>query len=105
MATIKIKLLPSELSMDFHRFQFKDVADAIASLWLYTKKYAVVATYESEIIGQWGAEQAFDLTNNPSRQEEREVRYGRHRSISVGDIVEVGGVDYLCLPAGWVVII
>ena len=42
-----------------------------------------------------------DLTNNPSRQEEREVRYGNHRSVSVGDIVEVDGVNYLCLPNGW----
>lgn len=57
------------------------------------------------------AEECFDLTNNPGRQEERERRYGRGRSVSVGDIIEVhedrpGGEPcrvsaYLCMSFGW----
>lgn len=47
------------------------------------------------------AEEVFDLTNNPSRQAEREDLYGRHRSVSVGDIVNVDGVDWLCASFGW----
>jgi hypothetical protein len=47
------------------------------------------------------AEEMFDLTNNPSRQAEREQVYGRQRSISVGDIVEVNGVNFLCASMGW----
>lgn len=102
MATITVKHLPIAESMEFQsRFQFKKTADMIAGFWLHVNKYIEVASYESKITGQWGAEQAFDLTNNPSRQEEREVRYGNHRSVSVGDIVEVDGVNYLCLPNGW----
>ncbi|HEX8605111.1 MAG TPA: hypothetical protein VF774_20875 [Pseudoduganella sp.] len=36
------------------------------------------------------ADELFDLTNNPGRQQEREQKYGRGRSLSVGDIVKVG---------------
>lgn len=47
------------------------------------------------------ADECFDLTNNPIRQAEREARYGRGRSVSVGDIVEAGDVAMLCMPSGW----
>jgi hypothetical protein len=46
-------------------------------------------------------EYAFDVTNNPSRQEEREAVYGRGRSVSVGDVVSVNGTAYLCDNFGW----
>ena len=48
------------------------------------------------------AEEIFDLTNNPGRQAEREELYGRHRSVSVGDIVTIDGVDMLCASVGWI---
>lgn len=51
--------------------------------------------------GEKAAEEMFDLTNNPGRQEEREERYGRGRSVSVGDIVSSGGNSYLCMSRGW----
>ena len=48
------------------------------------------------------AEEMFDLTNNPSRQEEREQKYGRGRSLSVGDIVCLTtGEMYVCCSFGW----
>lgn len=46
-------------------------------------------------------EEAFDLTNNPCRQDERDQSYGRGRSLSVGDLVVVDGVSYLCDSMGW----
>ncbi|MCC7546017.1 MAG: hypothetical protein IT506_11070 [Aquabacterium sp.] len=46
-------------------------------------------------------EEVFDLTNNPGRQRERLLAYGRERSVSVGDLVGVNGVFYLCKPIGW----
>ena len=52
--------------------------------------------------GEAAAEELFDLTNNPSRQAERERVYGRARSISVGDIVEVDGRNWLCASQGWI---
>jgi hypothetical protein len=47
------------------------------------------------------AEEMFDLTNNPSRQEEREDKYGRGPSLSSGDVVEFEGVRMLCMSMGW----
>lgn len=54
-------------------------------------------THTVEII----ADEMFDLTNNPSRQDEREEAYGRGRSLSVGDIVEADGKKLLCCSFGW----
>jgi len=47
------------------------------------------------------ADEVFDLTNNPDRQDEREKRYGNGRSLSVGDIVEADGKKLLCCSFGW----
>ena len=47
------------------------------------------------------ADEMFDLTNNPARQDEREESYGRGRSLSVGDIVEAYGKKLLCCSFGW----
>lgn len=57
-------------------------------------------------ISKDAAEEAFDLTNNPARQDEREAVYGTGRSLSVGDVVEVYNPDFsieqwLCCPMGW----
>lgn len=59
---------------------------------------------ETAYTGEEAAEEMFDLTNNPSRQEEREKLYGRGRSVSVGDVVSVNGIDYVCDSFGWAVI-
>jgi tartrate dehydratase beta subunit/fumarate hydratase class I family protein len=42
------------------------------------------------------------LANNPYHQAERERTYGRSRSLSVGDVVQINGDLYLCRPTGWV---
>lgn len=47
------------------------------------------------------AEEAFDLTNNPCRQDERVETYGRGRSVSTGDILVVGEEQWLCCSSGW----
>jgi hypothetical protein len=55
--------------------------------------------------GEDAAEEAFDLTNNPWRQEDRvKVGWLNRRSLSVGDIVEVIDVRkerFLCCSFGW----
>lgn len=58
-------------------------------------------TINTTKVGAQAAEEMFDLTNNPSRQDEREELYGRGRSVSSGDIINVDGTDYLCLSIGW----
>lgn len=52
--------------------------------------------------GEEAAEEIFDLANNPMRQGDRLVRYGRGRSLSVGDMVRVDGEYFLCRPREWV---
>ena len=63
--------------------------------------YTKGGSFETELTGEKAAEEAFDLTNNPSRQEERELKYGRGRSVSTGDVIEVDGVKYVCMSCGW----
>ena len=47
-------------------------------------------------------EEAYDLSNNPSRQDERDEKYGQFRSVSVGDIVAIeGGSTVMCKNIGW----
>jgi len=47
------------------------------------------------------AEEMFDLTNNPSRQDERIERYGNGPSVSSGDVVQVDDRYFLCMSFGW----
>lgn len=69
---------------------------------LYTR-HNPIGHYEWES-GEAAAEEMFDLTNNPGRQQERVIKYGRGRSVSVGDIVETEGVFYVCCSTGWEVV-
>ena len=66
---------------------------------LYRRAGAPIVT---QYVGEDAAEEIFDLSNNPSREEERSERYGNVRSVSVGDIVTVNGIDYLCASRGWI---
>lgn len=81
---------------------------ALANKLLRENKYSA----ESSILfhdledEEVAADELFDLTNNPFRQVEREKKYGRGRSVSVGDIVSVVSYDgrlkmFLCEPIGW----
>ena len=96
MTTVTIKLAPEEFMSDFY-FAKNPVSLAKKNL----ASYKSVAQINVEMCGRKAADEMFDLTNNPSRQDEREVCYGRGRSLSVGDIVCVDGVDYLCDKFGW----
>jgi hypothetical protein len=98
MSTITIKLAPTHL---LGQFFFSDCTDlASRHLPFYTVCDAITVSKA----GRDAAEEAFDLTNNPSREDERARLYGARRSVSVGDVVEVDGVDYLCDSFGWAVI-
>jgi hypothetical protein len=97
MARIRIYLAPRELMRDLFMLdasQLQIVKDNFAS-------YSPVRDFEFDGAGEDGADEAFDLTNNPSRQEEREEKYGRGRSLSVGDVVQVDDEKFVCLSFGW----
>jgi hypothetical protein len=63
--------------------------------------YFQVADFEVDLKGEAAAEEAFDRSNNPGRIIARVDTFGNKRSVSVGDIVVVDGVEFACMPAGW----
>jgi len=80
---------------------FKDDTEKMALIRQELPYYTVGGTFETPLEGEEAAEEAFDLTNNPSRQEEREEKYGNGRSVSSGDVIEVDGVKFACMSIGW----
>ena len=78
--------------------QVQFVKEAIARQ-AYTM--APAGVIKCELTGEEAADEMFNLTNSPWRQEEREKIYGRERSLSVGDIVIVDGEMFACLSIGW----
>jgi hypothetical protein len=98
MAIATIHLAPDELmeSFFFHRQNAHSIA--LSNLESYQAKCWLEVL---DMTGENVAEEVFDLTNNPCRQDERERVYGRGRSVSVGDIVDVDGTMFFCAPVGW----
>jgi hypothetical protein len=98
MSLVVIKLVDSDKLREFYGAE--DTV-AMAKEFLAQGLYDEVANFFFNETGETAAEEAFDFTNNPSRQYERNKYYGRGRSVSVGDIVEVDGVNFLCSSFGW----
>ena len=71
--------------------------------WSLPRKH--VYTYLTEAEGSDAAEQAFHIFNAPESMLEEWQQYIAKGysgpSLSVGDIVEVNGEDYLCCSMGW----
>lgn len=101
MALATIKLANEQFMGDFY---FRKDQAATARKLINEGQYRVGGNMVVPLQGEAAAEELFDLTNNPSRQEERERVYGRGRSISVGDIVSVEDQDYLCASEGWILL-
>ena len=100
MAVVKIKFLDPVHVVSMYRGVDKQDETARAAL------KAGYYTTESELFTVNGdsedaADEVFDLTNNPSRGDERFEKYGIGRSLSVGDIVVVGEEQWLCCSFGW----
>lgn len=96
MATVTIHLAPNTLLAEFY---FTSCAVDLAQK--HFEQYTACKPFQTLQSDLDAAEECFDLTNNPSRQQEREALYGRGRSVSVGDVVEVDGCKYLCSSSGW----
>lgn len=97
ISAVTIKLAPTELMGLFYTSRRGVVNVALGNY----NAYEIRPCFAVDAAGIDAAEEAFDLTNNPCRQDEREQLYGRGRSVSVGDIVEVDGTNYLCNSTGW----
>ena len=97
---VTIKLLNPSVSMV--EFYVGEVSETARRFESHYKD--VGAVFYTDLNGEAAAEEMFDLTNNPYRQEEREETYGNGRSLSVGDKVQVGDDEYVCAPDGWVLV-
>ncbi len=96
MAKVTIHLAPNDMMRAVY-FDKKVTPTVRAEFHRYT----TAGQFTFDEAGEAGADEAFDLTNNPCRQEEREQVYGRGRSVSVGDVIEVDNEKFLCLSFGW----
>lgn len=97
MAKVQILLAPSRILGEFY-FRSPDTVSLIRE---FHHEYQLAAEFATQYTGQAAADEAFDLTNNPGREEEREEKYGRFRSVSVGDIVRVDNKEWVCMSTGW----
>lgn len=98
--TVNVLLVDDNHMSDF--YQYNRQPAAVARMLLENHKYRKIGSFNYPGTGADVAEYVFDLTNNPSRQDSRNMYYGPYRSVSVGDIVEVNGVKFLCDSMGWV---
>ena len=98
MAQATIFQIPTDQMINFFG---KDVRKAHTEYALTRHGFASIFAVPCELVGEAAAEEMFDLSNNPSREDEREAKWGRHRSLSVGDVVHVDGESFICASFGW----
>ena len=96
MNKVTVMLAPPDI---MNAVYFNDDALELVKQDLFRFKQVVVDDVVET--GEAAAEEMFDLTNNPSREEERAKRYGCHRSVSVGDVIKSGLERFLCVSFGW----
>lgn len=99
MAYVTVFMAPADSVISFYSSKEIQTARRLFKEDLYTE----TITVQSNLTGKDAAEDIFDLTNNPQRQEERENKwkYGL-RSLCVGDVAQVDGVRFLCCNIGWI---
>ena len=85
---------------DMVKFYTQDPVKTASEL-IARDAYRKIGTLQVEVDGEAAAEEMFDLSNNPSRQHERNIKWGANRSLSVGDVVHVDGESFLCASFGW----
>lgn len=97
----KVTVLLAVSQRDF--FGNPDIV-SLAKEYLANSLYSKLCEFTVLASGVAAAEEVFDQSNNPSRGDDRMINYGNGRSLSMGDIVDVDGVKYLCDSFGWKVI-
>jgi hypothetical protein len=102
MALATVHLVDSLKLGDFY---FTKEPEQLALNLLGQGQYKEIGPFDvGDLECEDAAEYLFELANNPYRQAERDRTYGRGRSLSVGDVVQINGDLYLCRPTGWVVL-
>ena len=88
--------IPTEAMITFYG------KDPIAAHREFNGRHEAIFAVPTELKGEAAAEEMFDLSNNPGRDDERAAKWGPHRSLSVGDVVHVDGESFLCVSVGWI---
>lgn len=101
MTMVKVHLCPQNLRREI--FITENLPSFVKDNFL---KYAETHFFTVPQAGEEAAEEVFDLSQNPSRDEERLSVYRNHRPVCVGDVVECLHRDrsrqfFLCDPIGW----
>ena len=102
--TITFKMMPDDLRLSAFIFDNAQLVElAQSNINRYTSVLVIDKVVDEDEIkdGKFMAEELFDLTNNPSREEECSLLWSG-RSMCVGDIARVDGVDWLCCSSGWI---
>ena len=100
----KVLILFANNLLDLYPLSSKTKATDLALDQLVKGEYRIAGEFYTDLHGEEAAEEAFDITNNPDRLQEREPILGRQRSLSVGDLVHTNGRFYLVQPTGWAII-
>lgn len=89
--------------VQFFRQDYQLGQIVFAEIWDIKRK--LVCEFSSPFAGEAAAEQCFKIFNAPpsalNEFEQNIAAQNRGPSMSVGDIAEVDGVQYLCCAAGW----
>jgi len=86
--------------------------DGLRKFWDadWEKNYVLIGQFFTEDVDIDACEDAFDLSNNPSRNNERKLVQGLSESLSVGGVVKLEQRDddsrvetkfLMCLTVGW----
>lgn len=98
MSKVVIFIAPNEIRRAAYDKDMVQQATQAFMMGQYDARGTVLVT---ETDPMDACEEIFDLTNNPSRQAERERKYGRWSSVSVADILSVDGIKFICLSIGY----
>jgi hypothetical protein len=82
-------------------FYFRDTPQALEQVRRRRADYRLAGMIPTDLVGEEAAEMVFRLANDPSKALVKESMGWTGRSLSVGDIVVVDGVEFVCLPVGW----
>lgn len=102
MTKVRIMLAPTEVSREVY-FKRADGGQQDLARENLSKYHTLppMVFHPARSTSEDIAEEMFDLTNNPNRDDERQERYGNGRSLSIGDIVDVDGELWLCTSNNW----
>lgn len=104
MSKVHVLLCPEDLYSSLVRIRHKPT-EFLNWVETYRSEYDRTHTFQiSSNDPMEAAEEVFDITNNPSREDECNEIYGCHRPVNVGDIVVVDGTSFLCENVGWTAI-